>query len=90
MANYIGFTRSNYFRVTDPDTLKKIIKAIMVDREKWNGESALKTVRHITVLAHMSEHITIIQIVQKPYSTIGKDTFNTRLHSVIKSFNRMI
>lgn len=34
MANYIGFTRSNYFRVTDPDALKKIIKAIMVDGEK--------------------------------------------------------
>lgn len=29
MANYISFTRSNYFRVTDPEAFKKIINRVI-------------------------------------------------------------
>ena len=29
MANYISFTRSNYFRVTDPEGFKKIINRVI-------------------------------------------------------------
>ena len=33
MANYISFTRSNYFRVTDPEAFKKIISCIITDED---------------------------------------------------------
>ena len=33
MANYIGFTRSNYFRVTDPEAFKKIINCVITDED---------------------------------------------------------
>lgn len=33
MANYISFTRSNYFRVTDPEAFKKIINCIITDED---------------------------------------------------------
>lgn len=33
MANYAGFTRSNYFCVTDPDAFKKIIDAVLTDED---------------------------------------------------------
>ena len=42
MANYYGMTRSNYFRVTDPERLKKIIAATCMDEdslELWSCES---------------------------------------------------
>lgn len=41
MANYYGMTRSNYFRVTDPDRLRKIIAATSTDEdslELWTRE----------------------------------------------------
>ena len=31
MANYISFTRSNYFRVTDPEAFEKIINCVITD-----------------------------------------------------------
>lgn len=31
MANYIGLTRSNYFRVTDSEALKRIIRSTVTD-----------------------------------------------------------
>ncbi len=34
MANYYGFTRTNYFRVTDSERLKKIIDSTYADGEK--------------------------------------------------------
>ena len=33
MANYISFTRSNYFRVTDPEAFKKIINRVITDED---------------------------------------------------------
>ena len=33
MANYISFTRSNYFRVTDPEAFKKIINCVITDED---------------------------------------------------------
>lgn len=33
MANYISFTRSNYFRVTDPEAFKKIISRVITDED---------------------------------------------------------
>ena len=33
MANYVGFTRSNYFRVTDPEAFKKIMDAVITDED---------------------------------------------------------
>lgn len=42
MANYYGMTRSNYFRVTDPERLEKIIAATCMDEdslELWTRES---------------------------------------------------
>ena len=33
MANYISFTRSNYFRVADPEAFKKIINCIITDED---------------------------------------------------------
>lgn len=33
MAYYAGFTRSNYFRVTDPDAFKKIMDAVLTDED---------------------------------------------------------
>lgn len=33
MANYISFTRSNYFRVTDPEVFKKIINRVITDED---------------------------------------------------------
>ena len=38
MANYISFTRSNYFRVADPEAFKKIINRVSTDEdslEQW-------------------------------------------------------
>ena len=29
MANYYGYTRTNYFAVTDPDKLKNIVERIV-------------------------------------------------------------
>ena len=33
MANYISFTRSNYFRVTDPEAFKRIINRVITDED---------------------------------------------------------
>lgn len=33
MANYINFTRSNYFRVTDPEAFKRIINCVITDED---------------------------------------------------------
>jgi len=33
MANYAGFTRSNYFRVTDPEAFKKVMDAVLTDED---------------------------------------------------------
>lgn len=33
MANYISITRSNYFRVTDLEVFKKIIRCVITDED---------------------------------------------------------
>lgn len=37
MSNYEGFTRTNYFTVTDPDRLREIVSSIKWDDEDTDG-----------------------------------------------------
>ena len=61
MANYIGFTRSNYFRVTDPEAFKKIINCVITDEDSldlWERtENGMTYYGSICGLRHEAEDV---------------------------------
>ncbi len=64
MANYISFTRSNYFRVTDPEAFKRIINRVITDYGRHRIDTFLISTQHAEDASSEDVYNIVLQVMK--------------------------